>query len=271
MHLDDSIQKAAQRLQRLQQQSNTTVDRCSKRDTPLTVGVTEHSADSCDSCSSLWLGGSAAGHCDGDTTAIADATDFDSESTTTATTSTSSSSSSSSEGPRAGDNCRLAAGETPAVTNSPRQLPDHFSYRPPAHLISFLEQPGAPPPIYIGFGSCVLGGAEAAERMARLIAAAVKQAGVRAVLATGWAGAGSSSSGGGGSRGGGRVGGTRSSSGGGGGGGDAGSSCCSSDDDSCSVGSEVAGKNDQLRLLAEGAQDSTCLIDEMPHSFIFPK
>ncbi|OKI13211.1 glycosyltransferase [Streptomyces sp. CB03911] len=59
--------------------------------------------------------------------------------------------------------------------------PDGWS--PPAELADFLQ--AGPPPVFIGFGSMAPG---EGERLSELVAAAVKQAGVRAVVQAGWAG-----------------------------------------------------------------------------------
>ncbi len=59
--------------------------------------------------------------------------------------------------------------------------PDHW--RPPAELADFLQS--GPPPVFIGFGSMAAG---QGERLSELVAAAVRRAGVRAVVQAGWAG-----------------------------------------------------------------------------------
>ncbi|GAA2390147.1 glycosyltransferase [Streptomyces glaucosporus] len=56
-------------------------------------------------------------------------------------------------------------------------------WRPPAELADFLQ--AGPPPVFIGFGSMAPG---QGERLSELVAAAVKRAGVRAVVQAGWAG-----------------------------------------------------------------------------------
>ncbi|TQM79339.1 sterol 3beta-glucosyltransferase [Saccharothrix saharensis] len=61
-------------------------------------------------------------------------------------------------------------------------LPD-TPWTPPAGLEDFLSD--GPPPVYVGFGS--MAGRDAA-RTGRLVVDAVREAGVRAVLATGWGG-----------------------------------------------------------------------------------
>ncbi|WP_329493466.1 glycosyltransferase [Kitasatospora herbaricolor] len=58
--------------------------------------------------------------------------------------------------------------------------PDGWS--PPAELADFLR--AGPPPVFIGFGSMAPG---EGERLSELVAAAVKRAGVRAVVQAGWA------------------------------------------------------------------------------------
>ncbi|MFD7659489.1 glycosyltransferase [Actinosynnema sp. NPDC059797] len=61
-------------------------------------------------------------------------------------------------------------------------LPD-TPWAPPADLAEFLS--AGPPPVYVGFGS--MAGRDAA-RTGRIVVEAVRAAGVRAVLATGWGG-----------------------------------------------------------------------------------
>ncbi|MER6366302.1 glycosyltransferase [Kitasatospora sp. NPDC001527] len=56
-------------------------------------------------------------------------------------------------------------------------------WRPPADLVDFLG--AGPPPVFIGFGSMAPG---QGERLGELVAAAVRRAGVRAVVQAGWAG-----------------------------------------------------------------------------------
>lgn len=56
-------------------------------------------------------------------------------------------------------------------------------WHPPADLQAFLT--AGPPPVYVGFGSMP---AEDAERKTRIVVDAVRRAGQRAVLATGWGG-----------------------------------------------------------------------------------
>ncbi|MET9428498.1 glycosyltransferase [Streptomyces sp. NPDC003036] len=55
-------------------------------------------------------------------------------------------------------------------------------WQPPAELVDFLE--AGPPPVFIGFGSMAPG---QGERLSELVAAAVRRAGVRAVVQAGWA------------------------------------------------------------------------------------
>lgn len=55
-------------------------------------------------------------------------------------------------------------------------------WRPPAELVDFLQ--AGPPPVFIGFGSMAAG---QGEQLSKLVAAAVKRAGVRAVVQAGWA------------------------------------------------------------------------------------
>ncbi|MFD9099128.1 glycosyltransferase [Streptomyces collinus] len=55
-------------------------------------------------------------------------------------------------------------------------------WQPPADLADFLQ--AGPPPVFIGFGSMAVG---QGERLSELVAAAVKRAGVRAVVQAGWA------------------------------------------------------------------------------------
>ncbi len=60
-------------------------------------------------------------------------------------------------------------------------LPLASSYTPPDDLTAFLT--AGPPPIYIGFGSIVV---EKPTELSKLLFAAVKQAGVRAIISKGW-------------------------------------------------------------------------------------
>jgi len=55
-------------------------------------------------------------------------------------------------------------------------------WQPPAELADFLA--AGPPPVFLGFGSMAPG---QGERLSKLVAAAVKRAGVRAVVQAGWA------------------------------------------------------------------------------------
>ncbi|MGO1056113.1 nucleotide disphospho-sugar-binding domain-containing protein [Crossiella sp. CA198] len=61
-------------------------------------------------------------------------------------------------------------------------LPAAEDWTPPPRLSQFLDE--GPPPVYLGFGSM----AGQAERTGAVVAEAVRRAGVRAVLATGWGG-----------------------------------------------------------------------------------
>ena len=60
------------------------------------------------------------------------------------------------------------------------------SYTPPEDLMDFLN--AGPPPVYIGFGSIVV---DHPDELTKLIFAAVKRAGVRALVSKGWGGLGS--------------------------------------------------------------------------------
>ncbi|TDC36060.1 glycosyltransferase [Micromonospora sp. 15K316] len=60
----------------------------------------------------------------------------------------------------------------------PARSPD---WQPPDELVDFLES--GPPPVFVGFGSMT----PAHERLHDVVAAAVKRAGVRAVVQSGWA------------------------------------------------------------------------------------
>ncbi|MFF6775508.1 glycosyltransferase [Streptomyces sp. NPDC012637] len=55
-------------------------------------------------------------------------------------------------------------------------------WQPPAELVDFLQ--AGPPPVFVGFGSMAPG---QGERLSELVAAAVRRAGVRAVVQAGWA------------------------------------------------------------------------------------
>jgi sterol 3beta-glucosyltransferase len=83
---------------------------------------------------------------------------------------------------------------SPAIIPRPPDWGDHevvtgfwwlpaSDWRPPPHLVAFLERD--PPPVYIGFGSMV--SAEAA-RAGALVVAALRRCGQRGVLAMGWGG-----------------------------------------------------------------------------------
>ncbi|MBP0455172.1 glycosyltransferase family 1 protein [Kitasatospora sp. RG8] len=89
------------------------------------------------------------------------------------------------------------AGFSPSVVPRPADWPSQAEvtgywwparpdgWRPPAELADFLQ--AGPPPVFIGFGSMAPGHGE---RLSDLVAAAVKRAGVRAVVQAGWAGLG---------------------------------------------------------------------------------
>jgi len=62
-------------------------------------------------------------------------------------------------------------------------LKDQSGWTPPEDLVRFLAE--GPAPVYVGFGSMV---AENAESFTRTVIEGIQQAGVRAVLATGWGG-----------------------------------------------------------------------------------
>jgi UDP:flavonoid glycosyltransferase YjiC (YdhE family) len=55
------------------------------------------------------------------------------------------------------------------------------TWQPPAQLLDFLQ--AGPPPVFIGFGSLV---PHEGERLAEIVSAAARQAGVRAVVQAGW-------------------------------------------------------------------------------------
>jgi len=57
------------------------------------------------------------------------------------------------------------------------------AWQPPKELLNFLE--AGPPPVYFGFGS--MAGADPS-KVSRIIASAIRQSRVRAVIATGWGG-----------------------------------------------------------------------------------
>ncbi len=62
-------------------------------------------------------------------------------------------------------------------------LPPDAGWQPPRDLVAFLE--AGPPPVYIGFGSM---GSHDPRRTAETILGAIKQAGVRGIIASGWEG-----------------------------------------------------------------------------------
>ncbi|MED5812504.1 glycosyltransferase [Mycolicibacterium sp. 050232] len=62
---------------------------------------------------------------------------------------------------------------------------DPTGWQPPTELVEFLD--AGPPPVVVGFGSTVNSSTEA-ERLSALVAQAVRDAGVRAVIQAGWAG-----------------------------------------------------------------------------------
>ena len=66
-------------------------------------------------------------------------------------------------------------------------LPLASDYTPPANLRTFLD--AGSPPIYIGFGSIVV---DDPKSLTKLLVEAVRCAGVRAVISTGWSGLGDS-------------------------------------------------------------------------------
>ncbi|MGP4020796.1 glycosyltransferase [Saccharopolyspora sp. 5N708] len=86
-------------------------------------------------------------------------------------------------------------GYSPAVLPRPADWRDGLSvvgywwpparedWSPPQELVDFLA--AGPPPVFIGFGSMAGGHGQ---RLSELVAAAVRQAGVRAVVQRGWAG-----------------------------------------------------------------------------------
>jgi len=59
------------------------------------------------------------------------------------------------------------------------------TYKPPPDLVAFLD--AGPPPVYIGFGSIVV---DKPDELTKMIFAAVKRAGVRALVSKGWGGLG---------------------------------------------------------------------------------
>jgi UDP:flavonoid glycosyltransferase YjiC (YdhE family) len=86
-------------------------------------------------------------------------------------------------------------GFSPSVVPRPGDWPSHVEvagywwparpegWRPPAGLVDFLR--AGPPPVFIGFGSMAPG---RGEELGSVVAAAVRRAGVRAVVQAGWAG-----------------------------------------------------------------------------------
>lgn len=62
-------------------------------------------------------------------------------------------------------------------------LDQALDWTPPAELTAFLE--AGPPPVYVGFGSMA---SQDPEQTAQMVLAAFKQAGVRGLIASGWAG-----------------------------------------------------------------------------------
>lgn len=56
-----------------------------------------------------------------------------------------------------------------------------MEYDPPKEIVQFLSD--GPPPIYIGFGSLVIGDPEA---LTRTIIEAMEQTGLRAIVSRGW-------------------------------------------------------------------------------------
>jgi hypothetical protein len=136
---------------------------------------------------------------------------------------------------RADDSPQLPS--PPSTPSTPPQTPAARAYAPPRRLADFLEQrPGQEePPIYIGFGSCVLGSGDAVRRLVELVEAAAEAAGVRVVLATGWAGAG-------------------------------GSGGSSSSGSSSGSGGEVEDEG-----VGGGSSSRVHCVGELPHPFIFPR
>ncbi|MCX5214376.1 glycosyltransferase [Kitasatospora sp. NBC_00240] len=94
----------------------------------------------------------------------------------------------------AGGGGPVFAGFSPLVVPRPADWPSQVEvtgywwpprpdgWQPPAELVDFLQ--AGPPPVFIGFGSMAPG---EGERLSELVAAAVKRAGVRAVVQAGWA------------------------------------------------------------------------------------
>jgi sterol 3beta-glucosyltransferase len=88
----------------------------------------------------------------------------------------------------------ICHGYSPRVVPRPRDWPDNVevvgywwssvpsTWRPDAQLLEFLD--AGPPPIFVGFGSLAVG---SGEQLGHLIEAATREAGVRAVVQSGWA------------------------------------------------------------------------------------
>ncbi|MEV8312175.1 glycosyltransferase [Streptomyces flavidovirens] len=97
--------------------------------------------------------------------------------------------------PAPGDVQPVFHGFSPLVVPRPKDWPSRVDvsgywwparpdrWQPPAELVDFLQ--AGPPPVFIGFGSMAAG---QGEQLSELVAAAVKRAGVRAVVQAGWAG-----------------------------------------------------------------------------------
>ena len=89
----------------------------------------------------------------------------------------------------------LLYGYSEAVVPRPTDWPGHVlvagywlldspaAWQPPAELTAFLE--AGPPPVYIGFGSMYMAGGA---KTTSVVVQALRQAGLRAVVATGWGG-----------------------------------------------------------------------------------
>ena len=125
------------------------------------------------------------------------------------------------------------------------------SYAPPRRLLDFLSA-GPEPPIFVGLGSCVLGGPRAAARLLALVREAAAAAGVRVVFATGWAGAG-----------------------GGGEDGDGDGERSSGSEGAAAVDGAGCGSEHEERQQEQSShhhqQQRVCVIDEAPHSYLFPR
>ncbi len=86
---------------------------------------------------------------------------------------------------------------SPSLVPTPADWPDHVDvadfvffeqesrFDPPRELVEFLE--AGDPPVYVGFGSCVV---EDPEALTRAIFAGLEQAGVRGIVSAGWGGLG---------------------------------------------------------------------------------